>query len=575
MSAARSGPRRLAAVVAASLAVVAFLLGWAAPAWAHAELRSTEPAAGQQLDRAPSSVQLRFTEAVDPIPGAIRLVRGEGGDDGGDVAASVGRVAGDDSTVQLTPDRPLADGTYVVAWRVTSADSHPVRGAFTFRVGDAAEQDTAALVNRLLSQEAGTTGTGAALAAGRWLAYGGVLLAAGWLALAALGRAAVLRRAHVASAAAAGAVGTLLMVAAQAAALRSSWSAAVSAGAWGDVLNTRAGGWWGLRLVALAVVAAGAARAWTVVVRRPVAGAVALGLCVAAALGGHAQSGRWAAVGFAATVVHLVTAALWSAGLVTALLLARRGGAGGRPVRVPEPGPVPGAADGSGAAAAVGAAPSTGPVAFLRWFSPVALVAVAVLVASGVLNGVRQVGDVALLTDTDYGRLLVAKVVVVAALVAVAARSRRETQRGRAAGLRWPVRLEVALMGVVLLATAVLVNQRPAIAEQTVTETGIAVVGERTAQVVLDPARTGGTALHVYLTSPRGSLDRAEEIAVTATLAERDIGPIELETFPAGPNHVTNPDLDLPLPGVWTIEVAARYSEFELVSFRTTLNVRH
>src|SRR5207248_2879768 len=31
----------------------------------------------------------------------------------------------------------LADGTYVVAWRVVSADSHPVGGAFTFSVGKA------------------------------------------------------------------------------------------------------------------------------------------------------------------------------------------------------------------------------------------------------------------------------------------------------------------------------------------------------------------------------------------------------------------------------------------------------
>ena len=30
----------------------------------------------------------------------------------------------------------LADGTYIVAWRAISADSHPVNGAFTFTVGD-------------------------------------------------------------------------------------------------------------------------------------------------------------------------------------------------------------------------------------------------------------------------------------------------------------------------------------------------------------------------------------------------------------------------------------------------------
>ncbi|MCC6435942.1 MAG: copper resistance protein CopC/CopD, partial [Acidimicrobiales bacterium] len=297
-------------VVVAVVAVILVVVAWATPAWAHAELRGTEPAAGEQLERAPSSVLLRFTEDVDPVPGAIRLVRS----DGREVPASVGRAAGDGSTVQLTPQASLAEGTYVVAWRVTSADSHPVRGAFTFSVGDAGEQDTAALVNRLLSQESGMAGTGAALAVGRWAAYGGLLLAAGWLAMAALGRAAVLRRGQVALAASVGAAGTVVMLAAQAAALRSSWSAVVSPAAWADVLDTRSGGWWGVRL-AVAVVAAVAARAaWPVLSRRPVAAPAALALCVVAALGGHAQSGRWAAVGFVATVAHLVTAALWSAG---------------------------------------------------------------------------------------------------------------------------------------------------------------------------------------------------------------------------------------------------------------------
>ena len=71
----------------------------------------------------------------------------------------------------------------------------------------------------------------------------------------------------------------------------------------------------------------------------------------------------------------------------------------------------------------------------------------------------------------------------------------------------------------------------------------------------------------------RGELDQADEITVSATLPDRDIGPLSLSVFPAGPNHVTNPAVVLPLPGTWTIEVVARYGEFEEVRFRVTLMV--
>ena len=48
-------------------AVFAVLL--ASPASAHAELVASTPANGARLDRAPAKVEMRFTEAVNLIPG--------------------------------------------------------------------------------------------------------------------------------------------------------------------------------------------------------------------------------------------------------------------------------------------------------------------------------------------------------------------------------------------------------------------------------------------------------------------------------------------------------------------------
>ena len=100
------------------------------------------------------------------------------------------------------------------------------------------------------------------------------------------------------------------------------------------------------------------------------------------------------------------------------------------------------------------------------------------------------------------------------------------------------------------------------------------VQGERLAQITLDPPVTGGTALHVYLTSTSGSLEQPTDITVTASLAAQGIGPLTIPVVPAGPGHVTAPAANLPLAGTWSFSVVARYSEFDQVTFTGDLEVR-
>lgn len=581
MTTPRSG--RAGRVLFAVLGAALLLLGWAAPAWAHASLVSTSPAAGSEVETVRGAVELRFSERVDPAPGGSQVVRSDGtGVDIGDV----GRIDGDPTTVRIPlPDGELADDTYVVAWRVTSADSHPIRGAFTFQVGAGGAADTSALVSRVLADQGGTPATGAVLAIGRWASYAGVVLCAGWslfalLGLSVGGPAARLGR-LVARSAGLGAAGTLVMLGGQAVSITARWSAMLDPGAYGDVLRTESGRWWGIRLLLLAVVGLVAVvgrRRRAALPAPAVSGCVvAVALTVVTANGGHAVSGRWPLAGLVATVVHLLSLAVWAAGLVTLTLLVRGRGA---PVVARSVSAAAGSAEAAAVPSEAAAGSSPGPsgeralAAFAPRFSSWALLAVLLLVGSGVVNSVRQVGDLDLLTSTDYGRLLIAKLVAVAVLLAVGFGSRRRTGRAEYDGLVRPVRAEVALAAVALVATALLVNQRPAISERTSLASAYAVQGNRTAEVVLDPARTGGTEMHVYLTSPGGTLDRAQSIVVTATLEAQDIGPLELPLYPGGPNHVTSPDVDLPLPGTWTIDIAARYGQFEEVRFRTSIDVR-
>ncbi|WGD36956.1 copper resistance protein CopC [Lysinibacter sp. HNR] len=103
----------------------------ASPAFAHAELLGTTPEDGAVFEQAPTTVELRFNETVQAINGATRLIA-----DGKDPVALDARAV--DSVVSAPLPDSLPDGTYVLSYRIVSADGHPVSGAITFYVGSGA-----------------------------------------------------------------------------------------------------------------------------------------------------------------------------------------------------------------------------------------------------------------------------------------------------------------------------------------------------------------------------------------------------------------------------------------------------
>jgi copper transport protein len=60
---------------------------------------------------------------------------------------------------------------------------------------------------------------------------------------------------------------------------------------------------------------------------------------------------------------------------------------------------------------------------------------------------------------------------------------------------------------------------------------------------------------------------------VTAELPAQQVGPVDIPTVPAGPNHVTTNDANFPIPGQWTITVTARYGEFDQIVFTTDIAI--
>ena len=210
------------------------------------------------MDPAPDVVTLRFSEDVSLELGGVRVLDTDGERVDKDDAQADGEIV----TVGLPDD--LGDGTYVVAWSVVSADSHPVNGAFTFVVGEglaASDDEIASLLDT-----PDDTGWHVAAGIARFAAYAGTLLAAGgFIFISVVDRRRASRSVVrlLTGAAVVGAVGLLAQIPLQAAiATESGWSAVWSPSRWVDVMSNTAVRWStalglvGLVLVVIAVASA-------------------------------------------------------------------------------------------------------------------------------------------------------------------------------------------------------------------------------------------------------------------------------------------------------------------------------
>ena len=527
-------------LVAGGLVALTVSTAFAGRASAHADLTSSDPAADSVIEESPAAIVLTFTEAIDIIDDSIRLVDA----DGDDVEIGEVRRDGSDETMAADISAELA-GTYVVAWRAVSADSHPISGAFTFSVGQPTTT-VPGLVDQVLAGDDTSSNSNTWVTVGRWLSYTGVAIAVGgfavltWLAPALRNT----RRSTLTLflAADVGVIGTAIMLGAQASIVGSGW---LDRDGWATVIESHAGRWWVARLILLAVIPILLIVAKPFMARRVttvVAGSYALALLLVVAAGGHGISGRFVALGFVATVVHLGAMSLWVGGVTVLVLVVAR----------------------------------SETTAMAARFSPLALGSVVTLAVTGSVNAWRQLGTLSSITDSTYGSWLIVKLILVAGVVVVAVVARAQLRRG-SGGLATSLLIESVGMVAVLAATAGLVSSPPPQAVLAAGPEAISVTsshGDWLAQVDLIPATTGGTTMHVYVISARGSMDTASDITVTATLPAQQLGPIELTTFPAGRNHVTSNDADFPLAGTWDIEVTARFGDFDQVVFNIDAEIR-
>ncbi|GIF03777.1 copper resistance CopC/CopD family protein [Actinoplanes siamensis] len=519
------------------------------PALAHAATVGSDPAPGSVVGSSPTEVTVTFSEAITPVGGRVQVIAPDGERISG-LATARGAVL---HIPVRTARHPL--GTYLISFRVISADSHPVGGAITFSVGAPSARPEAAETTGIHPS------VRAAVPTFRFLGYAGLTLIVGpamFLAFLWPGRrsrAGVLRTIRIGfgltALSALGALGSQAQQASGAAL----WQ--ISAGELAEVATSR----FGLAMLARLAVLAILFVLLPPLLRRRATGnrtrAVAVGLLGLGGLAtwpltGHAVAAPMPAVTVAVDVVHLATMALWLGGLVTLLVFVLRG-TDRRVLGVLLP-------------------------VWSRW----AALSVLWLAIAGSVQAVVQVGSVDALVRTGYGRLLLTKLAVLVAVLAVAAVARRFVRRSRAgAGLRRTVGIEVLATVVILGLSAVLVQVNPS---RTAGAEAGAVRGDGVSQTLTCPLYTlqfniypvelgEYNTVHAFLYTPEGRPLPPAEWAISTKYLDQDLEAVKEPLLGLDPPHHSLGSVSFPLPGRYEIAFTIRVDDLNRATVRTTVTV--
>jgi copper transport protein len=530
-----------------TLALLAAVLLAALPAstaLAHAALESSTPAANSVLESSPAAIVLDFDEEVEASLADIQLFDGDG------TSVDIGAPdAGADATIATASLPELGDGLYAVIWRVTSSDGHVVNGAFSFQVGTAATGDGQDLLDQV------QTGTGADSAltwfygVARFLSLAGAITLLGVGLWSLQGRPAIGTRAPVRVLLWVG--WTLLLVGSVASFM--AFAAQVQGGAladltdtgpWGDVASTQTGRMLLLR-VALAVVL-GALLA--LFARREegwwkgAAATAGVLTIVSFSMAGHPNSlsPRWLWVTI--DEIHLGAIVVWLGGLLALTFAGKAWMAEPEAVRPVER------------------------------FSLAATVCVPLIVATGVAQTLKLAGGLDDVTSTDWGRMLLTKVMVVIAMLALAGVSRWMLRHDGASSIRRTVVAEAVLGLLVVGLAAGMVGQppRPGVPsrpyDQVITANGII------ASVSVSPGHVGGNEVHILITPPGGSLTPVASATARVLLPSADLPASPVTLVSESPNHFSG-SITFPKSGDWTFELVVQVTDTDSSLLQTVIPI--
>jgi len=498
---------------------------------AHAGLESSDPAPGAYLDVSPERVTLTFDEPVSTAFGSLRVLDGNG-----DTLVETTLSRGENKEVAVAElDETLNDGTFVVVWRVTSSDGHPVQGSFTFVVGES------------------TVPVGGTVATATTVTHGlsrlfVVIRASVYLSLAVL-------------------VGAIVLLWASGSRRLSPRTAVFVKGAWAVLVVTTVEAFFaygphaaGVKIykaldgdliratftttfgraqtvrIALLITLWPVLNGFIAGVRRRVMTAVLLiGVVATVSVSGHAVSTSPMVLGVALDSIHLLAIGSWIGGLCVLVFVSRR-------------------------------LDDERTLSLTNRFSGIAQWSLPVVVLTGVGQTWLLVSDVTKIFDTQFGRTLVVKLALVLVIVALSGSARRALKRRDVANLRTTVVFEVFIALVVIALTASLTGLSPKAVSSAEPFQETVLGSEVFVTLAITPARVGQTEVHLIMARQGGVLGELTNVEMRLGLSAMNIpaGPIELTRI--SPNHYTA-DVTFPFAGEWSVEVLASTKPFAVSRF--------
>jgi copper transport protein len=515
-------------VFVASLLVVGIVASTPTSVSAHAQLESSSPAASAVLENGPVEVVLDFNESITPVPRSIEIYD----QSGNRLILNEAMISDEDDSVMSAGGVPeLPDGVYAVVYRALSGDGHVLEGAYTFQVGTAASTvDPSALLDGVLDGSAGPAGLSWVMGIGRWLAYVGVAVFLGGLALMAGGGVSSRRSVTLLGLGwVASFVGSAAVFVLQGPyTVAGTWSDVWSTSLWVDVADTRLGTAIVVRLLLLMLLAGfvavlrGAFERSTTSWWRSTVALAGVGTVVTFSASGHPSASSPAGLAVGVDAVHMSAVVLWFGGLAMVV------------------------------AGSVLSSPDA-PVVLAR-FSRVATWALPVAVVTGAWQTWHLVPALSDITESDWGKGLLIKGCFVVGAVTLGSFGRWLVRRSDDGGLRRIVAVEMAVGVLVFAATAGMVAKSPEIpSTSTVVELSL-VDGDMIANLAVTPGLVGFNEMHITIASPAGSLRPVESVEMRMTLPNSEIPAVEVPVEVLGPNHFVG-SVSVPYAGVWNVEI--------------------
>jgi len=506
-------------------------------AFAHATLIASEPADGALLSTPPKQVRLNFSEVVAPL--ALRLL---------DATGKITLLKTYRQEQQsLIVDLPSDDGvgTSILSWRVTSQDGHPIGGTVSFSVNRADQERRGSVaadqerrfplwLTHVLNILLLASIVGGAFFY-NWIAPASIGAAARWLTL--LSPLAVLIALARFAAEAFDAVGDISGLSNV-----SLWWEPVAATSGVSVLATVAA----LTLAALSL-------------RRPGRGAKAMSLIgiglagLVFAINGHAATASPQFLMKPLVFLHIAAVLFWSGSLLPLLVLIWRG--------------LPDSAD------------------VLESYAVPIRSAILILVPSGIIIAVVQLGAFGELWNSGYGVVLSMKLALLAVLFCLAALNRFSiTPRIRSGDvfalrlLRISIGGEIALVILIFCVTSLWRFTPPPreMSAVTVLSTGIQFHAHGTrgmANLLVSPARPGPVTVSINVMDVQSRPLDVKGVDIVLLDPENRVEPIRQKARRVTSATWRIDEMPIPMAGTWLVRINLLITDFDKVTVRTTLNI--